>query len=122
MLSNIIFNLRMKWIRQKGERYKREKRIKDAYAEYWPEKDKKKVSNVMLFVIVAAITSYTIASFWLAYERGISIDPTLTTCFYAFWATEVVALLGIKVSKVMKEHHNDCISSADNSQDDSAVG
>ena len=123
MLSNIIFNLRMKWIRQKGERYKREKRIRDAYAEYWPEKDKKKVSNMMLIVIVIAIVGYVVADFFLQYQVGVEISPTITTCWFVFWGTEIVSLAGIRISKVIKESYNyEYNSSTETTQDEDAVG
>ena len=89
-------------IKKQGERYKQEKELRDIYAEYMPEKKERKVSNVMLVVIVTAIVGYTVASFWLTYVTGVSIDSTLTTCFYAFMSSEVVAMAGIKCSKVFK--------------------
>jgi hypothetical protein len=30
------------------------------------------------------------------------MSPTITTCWFTFWGTEIVALTGIKVSKVFK--------------------
>lgn len=121
MLSNIIFNLRMKLIRQKGERYKREKRIRDAYAEYWPDRKKRKTANIVLAVVIVVILIYTIANFWLVYVRGVSIDPTLTTCFYTFFGSELLFTAGIKCAKVFKG--NDINNEYNASQDDSdAVG
>ena len=102
MLGNIIFNLRMKWIKQQGERYKREKRIREAYAKYWPEKKEKKTSNVMLVVIVIAIVGYFIADYTLQKNAGVEISPTLTTCWFTFWGAEIAALAGIKVTKICK--------------------
>lgn len=92
-------------IKKQGERYKQEKELRDAYAEFMPEKKERKVSNIMLVVIVIAIVGYTVASFWLTYITGVSIDSTLTTCFYAFMSSEIVALAGIKCSKVIKGHN-----------------
>ena len=63
-------------------------------------KTKKKVSNIMLVIIIIAIVAYTIANFWLQYAAGIEVSPTLTTAWFSFWGAEIVALAGIKISKV----------------------
>lgn len=97
-----IFQKRLKRIEKRGERQKAKQEVIQKYAEYYPS-SKRKVSNIMLVVIVSAIIIYTVASFWLTYVTGVSIDSTLTTCFYAFWASELVAMMGIKCSKVFKE-------------------
>lgn len=68
-------------------------------------KDKKKVSNIMLVLIVLAIVLYTIADFVLQYFTSIEVSPTLTTCWFAFWGTEIIALAAIKTSKV--KHNKD---------------
>lgn len=97
-----LFQKRLKRIEKRGERQKAKQEVIQKYAEYYSS-SKRKVSNVMLVVVVIAIIIYTVASFWLTYVTGVSIDSTLTTCFYAFWTSEVVALMGIKCSKVFKE-------------------
>ena len=61
----------------------------------------------MLVIIVINITIYTIASFWLTYVSGLSVDSTLTTGFFTFWGTEIALLAGIKVSKVIKKPLDD---------------
>ena len=121
MLSNIIFNLRMKWIKQQGERYKREQKIKKAYAEYWPEKKEKKTSNIVLAVSIFTIIVYTIASFWITYVRGVTMDSTLTTCVYSFFGGELLVLGGIKGVKVVtgRYSNNECSVTQDN---DNTVG
>lgn len=77
-------------------------------------KDKKKVSNIMLVLIVLAIVLYTIADFILQYFTSIEVSPTLTTCWFAFWGTEIIALAAIKTSKVK---HN-----KDNTEDNTTNG
>ena len=114
MLGNIIFNLRMRWIRQQGERYRREQRIRKAYAEYWPEKKQKKTSTVMLVVIVIAIVGYFLADYTLQSKIGIEISPTLTTCWFSFWGVEIAALTGIKVTKICKGNNSNCVPQNDN--------
>ena len=106
-MSERKFQKKLEKIRKQGERDKQEYELREAYAKYAPEKKKKKVSNILLFTIVVAITTYTVASFWLTYVTGVSIDSTLTTCFYTFWGSELVLLAGIKVSKVLKKPEDD---------------
>ena len=82
---------------------KQKKELMDTYAKYYPEKKKKKVSNIMLVIIVLAIVGYFAANFILQYRFGIEISSTLTTCWFAFWGCEIVALTTIRVAKVGKE-------------------
>ena len=63
-------------------------------------KSKKKVSNIMLVIICIMIILYTIADFALQYFASIEVSPTLTTAWFAFWGTELVALAAIKTTKV----------------------
>lgn len=93
-------------IRKRGEQYKQEKELMDAYAEYLPDKKKRKVSNIMLVIIVAAIVVYTIASFWLQYRTGIPIDATLSTLYYGFWTVELISLTSIKNIKTKHENNH----------------
>lgn len=68
-------------------------------------KSKKKVSNIMLVLICTMIIAYTVATFVLQYFTSVEISPTLTTAWFAFWGTELVALAAIKTSKL--KHHKD---------------
>ena len=63
---------------------------------------KKKVSNIMLVIIIIAIVLYTVANFLLQYFAGVEVSPTLTQWWFTFWGAEIVALAGIKISKVTK--------------------
>lgn len=101
-----IYKRRLRKIKRQGEQYKREKVIKDAYAEYFPDRKKRKVSNIMLVTIIVAIVGYIIASFWLQYRTGISPDPTMTTCWFGFWTVEIIALTTIKNNKT--KHGDSC--------------
>lgn len=68
-------------------------------------KPKKKVSNIMLVIICTMIILYTVADFALQYFVSIEVSPTLTTAWFAFWGTELVALAAIKTSKL--KHNKD---------------
>lgn len=98
-----LFQLRLKRIKKRGERWKQMYELKEVYAQYMPEKKKKKVSNIMLVTIVIAVVGYFIANFILQYRAGIEISSTLTTCWFCFWGSEIVALATIRVTKVTKE-------------------
>lgn len=63
-------------------------------------KPKKKISNIMLVVVCIMIVAYAAANFVLQYYTSIEVSPTLTTAWFAFWGTEIVALAAIKTSKV----------------------
>ena len=105
-MSDKRFQKKLARMKRRGEHWKQEKELCDAYAEYVPERKKKKVSNIMLVVVVIAIITYTAANFWLTYTTGTSMDSTITTCFYAFWSSEVLSLMGIKISKVIKNQND----------------
>ena len=102
-----FFQWKLRRIQKKGERYKREKELRDKYEPYVPERKKRRVSNIILVIIVIAILVYTAASFWIQYQTGMPVDPTLTTCFYTFWGSELALLAGIKASKIFKGHETD---------------
>lgn len=70
-------------------------------------KQKTKVSNIMLVIICTMIILYTIADFALQYFTSIEVSPTLTTAWFAFWGTELVALAAIKTTKV--KHNQDAV-------------
>lgn len=99
-----LFQWKLRRLQKRGERYKREYELKKAYAKYIPERKKRKVSNILLVIVVAAITIYTVANLWITYTTGVSIDSTLTTCFYTFWGSELFLLAGIRVSKIKNKY------------------
>lgn len=71
------------------------------------KKHKRKVSNIMLVLICTMIILYTIADFALQYFTSIEVSPTLTTAWFAFWGTEIIALTAIKTSKVRHGQDHD---------------
>ena len=107
-MSDKKFQKKLAKIKKQGERYKQEKELKDAYAEYLPESKKRKVSNIMLVIVMIAIISYAVANFALQYFTSIEVSSTLTTCWFTFWGAEVFALAGIKISKVKNSSNDDC--------------
>ena len=101
-----MFERKLKRIEKRGERQKAKQELIDKYARYYPSK-RRKVSNIMLFVVVTAIVGYVAANFILQYQTGMSMDSTITTAWFSFFTVEIVALTGIKVSKVIKKPLDD---------------
>ncbi len=105
-MSDKNFQKKLDKIRKQGEQYKQEKELKDMYAEYVPEKKKKRVSNIMLVVVMIAIIVYAAENFALQYFTSIEVSPTLTTAWFSFWGGEILCLAGIKISKVFKGNND----------------
>ena len=80
------------------------------------KKPKKKVSNIMLVVVCVMIILYATADFMLQYFTSIEVSPTLTTAWFAFWGSEVIALTSIKVSKVIKGTDSQTITDINNTE------
>lgn len=64
------------------------------------EKSKKKVSNIVLAIIITLIILYTVGAFVLEAMFAREISPTLTGAFFSFCSVELVNLAAIKTSKV----------------------
>lgn len=107
-MTNKQFKKKLSRIKKRGERQRQLKELRDAYAQYMPEKRERKVSNIMLVVVVVGILAYTIANLWITYATGAAIDSTLTTCFYAFWGSELLALTTLKTAKILKRPKDEC--------------
>ena len=99
-MSDKRFAKKLNKIKKKGEQYKAEKALRDEYSVYAPDKKKKKISNIMLVIVMTSIILYSVANFALQYFASVEVSPTLTTCWFTFWGAEVFALAGIKISKV----------------------
>lgn len=58
---------------------------------------KPKFNKVIVSLSIVAIIAYTIAAILLQKCIMIELSPTLTTCVYAFFGTELLGLAGIKI-------------------------
>lgn len=99
-----LFQLKLNRIKKRGERYKKEYELKEAYVQYVPERKKRKVSNVMLVVVVVAVVGYVAANFILQYHTGQSMDSSITIAWFSFFTAEILSLTGIKLSKVKNNY------------------
>ena len=46
---------------------------------------------------IGFIVAFTVVSMYLNYRMGIELSPTLTTCVYAFFGTEILSTAFIRV-------------------------
>lgn len=100
------FQKKLRKMKIEGEQYKCLKELEDTYSGYWPEHKKRKVSNIMLAVSIVAIVGYVVADYYLQYNAGIELSPTITPYWFAFWTSEIFALAGIRIVKVLKPMDN----------------
>ena len=56
-----------------------------------------KFNKLIVLLSIAAIIAYTIAAILLQKHIMMELSPTLTTCVYAFFGTELIGLAGIKI-------------------------
>lgn len=56
-----------------------------------------KFSKLVVLFCIIAIVVYTIAAIFIQRYTAIEISPTLTTCVYAFFGTELISMAGIKM-------------------------
>ena len=61
-------------------------------------------SKLIVALSVGLILIYTVTAFVLQFVCGVEVSPTLTTCFYTFFAVEMLSLAGIKSRKVKYEN------------------
>lgn len=82
-----------------AEMKREERKIKrEIFMLYLPFQFKFKFNKFAVTYTLVAITSYTIAAILLQKYTSVEISPTLTTCVYAFFGTELLTLASIKNS------------------------
>lgn len=64
---------------------------------YIPFHIKPKFNKLIVLLSIVAIISYTIAAILLQKYTLVELSPTLTTCVYGFFGTELLGLAGIKI-------------------------
>ena len=67
------------------------------FKTYLPFHFKLKFNKLIVLLSIAAIILYTIAAILLQKYTLVELSPTLTTCVYAFFGTELLGLAGIKI-------------------------
>ena len=64
---------------------------------YLPFRLKLKFNKLIVLLSIVAIIAYTVAAILLQKYTMMELSPTLTTCVYAFFGTELIGLAGIKI-------------------------
>lgn len=62
-----------------------------------PFQFKPKFNKLIVLLSIVAIISYTVAAILLQKYTMTELSPTLTTCVYSFFGTELLGLAGIKI-------------------------
>lgn len=62
-----------------------------------------KFSKKIVIFCIAIITIYTCLQTYLSYELSVELSPTLTTCVYTFFGTELAATALIHIFDKKKE-------------------
>lgn len=73
-----------------------------------------KFNKVVVIFCLTNIVIYTIAAFWLQRYTSMEISSTLTTCFFAFFGTELIGLASIRVSDNVTQKKNKSADMEDN--------
>ena len=97
------FDSRMKKIQLENEQIELRNKLKAEKNKFKHFKiSKMNTSNKVLIASILAIVSFTIACLYIQYKTEIEVSSTLITLWYSFWTVEIVALTGIKITKVIK--------------------
>lgn len=67
------------------------------FKSYLPFHIKLKFNKLVVLLSIVAIISYTIVAILLQKYTMTELSPTLTTCVYGFFGTELLGLAGIKI-------------------------
>lgn len=62
-----------------------------------PFQFKPKFNKLIVLLSIVAIIAYTVAAILLQKYTMMELSPTLTTCVYGFFGTELLGLAGIKI-------------------------
>ena len=79
-----------------------------------------KFNKLIVLLSIVSIISYTVAAILLQKYTGTELSPTLTTCVYGFFGTELLGLAGIKIFDTKYQQIESNLT--DNINDPEAVG
>ena len=84
--------------RRIAEMKKEERQLKlQIFKLYLPFHFKFQFNKLIVLLCILAIVLYTIAAILLQKYTMMELSPTLTTCVYGFFGTELIGLAGIKI-------------------------
>lgn len=101
-MSKKEFESRMRKIELDNKSKERKEKLK-AEKNKFKRSKKIKTSNIVLIAAIIAVIVYTAAAMYIQYNTSVEISSTLTEKWFRFWTVEVVALAGIKVTKVFRD-------------------
>lgn len=115
------------------EELKREKRIAEMKCEEralkleilklrMPFHFKVKFNKLIVLLSIVAIIAYTVAAILLQKYTMMELSPTLTTCVYGFFGTELLGLAGIKIFDTKYQQIESGVSENIVENDPDAVG
>lgn len=70
-------------------------------------KRKRSFADYIVFISIFMVSLFTVAAFILQFKGLMEISATLTTCWFAFWTVEIVALAAIRTSKVKHNYEKE---------------
>lgn len=79
-----------------------------------------KFNKLIVLLSIVAIISYTVAAILLQKYTMTELSPTLTTCVYGFFGTELLGLAGIKIFDTKYQQIENNVT--ENINDPEAVG
>lgn len=97
------YDYKLKKIQEQNIQIEMRNKLREERGKFKTTNKKIKTSNLVLFATIVAIILYTIACLYIQYNIGMEVSSTLTTLWYSFWTVEIVALTGIKVTKVIRD-------------------
>lgn len=76
----------------------KERKLKvEIFKLYFPFKFNIKFNKIIVVLSIFSIISYVISAIFLQKYTSMELSPTLTTCVFAFFGTELLSLAGIKL-------------------------
>lgn len=87
-----------------------------------PFQFKPKFNKLIVLLSIVAIISYTVAAILLQKYTMTELSPTLTTCVYSFFGTELLGLAGIKIFDTKYQQIESNVSENIIEEDPDAVG
>ena len=101
-MSKKEFESRMREIELNNKSKERKQKLK-AEKKKFKRSNKIKTSNIVLIAAIIAVISYTAAALYIQHDTSIEVSSTLTERWFRFWTVEIVALAGIKITKVFRD-------------------
>ena len=88
----------------------------------FPFRIKPKFNKVIVSLSIVAIIAYTVAAILLQKYIMMELSPTLTTCVYGFFGTELLGLAGIKIFDTKYQQIESAVTENIIENDPDAVG